>query len=185
MCHISVICVSYPHKFRRFKKNDKIEETLENIEFSRVFEVLNLCNSLSLGELRCTTCALESVLLSFLHTRVTSEEASSLECGLVCLVSLYERSCKTVTDSACLTGKTAAVYVCDDIELTSSAGNTEGLVNDELEGLETEILVDVLLIDGDNACAGNYANTGNTLLSSTCAVEVGLRTCIHLRVLLT
>ena len=82
-----------------------------------------------------------------------------------------------MADCSCLSGKTTTVYECDDVKLTSGLGYAEGLVNDELECLKTEILVNVLLVDGNSACAGNYANTGNALLSSTCTVEVGLKTC--------
>ena len=48
-----------------------------------------------------------------------------------------------MADSACLTGDTAALNGADDIELTLGAGNGKGLIYDELEGLETEILVNV------------------------------------------
>ena len=109
---------------------------------------------LSLRELRCATSALESVLLSFLHTRVSGEESCSLECGTVVLISGDESASYAVTDSACLTGDTATVNVSNDVELTHSAGYAEGLVDDKLESFETEILVNILTVDSDLTVAG-------------------------------
>ena len=124
------------------------EITKKALHSRTFFASFDLWSKLSLGELRSTTSALESVFLSFLHTRVTSEEACSLECGLICLVSLKKSLCNAVTDSTCLTGDTAALSGANDVELAFGAGNGEGLVNDELKGFETEVFVDVSLIDG-------------------------------------
>ena len=55
-------------------------------------------DKLSLGELRCAASCLETVLLSFLHSRVTSEEASLLEKGAVRIVSEKESAGYAVTD---------------------------------------------------------------------------------------
>ena len=120
-----------------------------------------------------------NILLSFLHTRVSGEESCSLESGTVVLISGDESTSYTVTDSACLTGDTTTVYVSNDVELAGSAGYAEGLVDDELKGLETEVLIDVLTVNGDLTVTGIYSYTSNGLLSSTSAVEVGLCTCIH------
>ena len=138
-----------------------------------------LCDSLSLRELRCTTSALESVLLSLLHTRITSKEASLLEEGLVGLICGKECTSNTVTDCTCLAGEATAVYVNNYVELANSVGNAEGLVNDELHGLKTEVLVDAAAVDGDLAGAGVEANASDRLLSAAGAVEVGLCTSIH------
>ena len=54
---------------------------------------------LSLGELRCTTSSLETRLLSFLHSRVTSEETSLLQLAAEVLsVELKECTGDTVAD---------------------------------------------------------------------------------------
>ena len=81
-----------------------------------------------------------------------------------------------MTDSAGLAGNTAAGHVGDDVELTGGAGNAEGLVDDELQGLETEVLIDGTAVDGDLAAAGVQTNAGDGLLSAAGAVEVGLCT---------
>ena len=139
---------------------------------------------LSLGELRCATCGLETVLLSFLHTRVARQEACLLQAGLKGFISLYESAGETVADSACLTGETAATNGSNDIKLTEGLGNAEGLVNDELQGFKTEVLINVLAVNGDNTAAGIKTNAGNGLLSSAGAVEIRLYTCIHSFILL-
>ena len=82
-------------------------------------ELLYIRNSnfLTFGELRSTTSALESVLLSFLHTRVSGEESSCLKSRTIVLVSGYESTSYAVTDSTCLPGEATTVYVSNDVEL--------------------------------------------------------------------
>ena len=104
---------------------------------------------LSLGELACATCSLQAVLLSFLHTRVSREEACLLEEGTIRIVSEEESSGHAVTDSACLTGDTAAANVSYDIELAFCACDAEGLVDDELECFESEVVFYVATVDCD------------------------------------
>ena len=134
---------------------------------------------LSLGELRSTTSGLETVLLSLLHTRVAGEQAGSLESSTILCVNIQESAGNTVTDCACLAGDTAAGNVCNDVKLAGSAGNAEGLVDDELQGLEAEVIIDGTAVDGDLAGAGVNTDTSDGLLSAAGAVEVGLCTGIH------
>ena len=109
---------------------------------------------LSLGELRSATSGLETVLLSLLHTRVAGQEAGGLQSGTVVRVCCEQGAGNTVTDSTCLTGDTAACNVRNDVELAVGAGYAEGLVDDELQGLETEVIIDGTAVDGDLAAAG-------------------------------
>ena len=83
-----------------------------------------------------------------------------------------------MTDRTCLAGETAACNGANDIELANVTGNAEGLVNDELQGVQTEIFVDGTTVNGDCAGAGIQANAGNGTLSSAGSVEIGLSTCI-------
>ena len=64
---------------------------------------------LSLGELRCTTSALQTILLSFLHARISGKEACFLQSGSELSISLAKRTCDTVADCACLAGCAAAL----------------------------------------------------------------------------
>ena len=84
-----------------------------------------------------------------------------------------------MTDSTCLTGDTAALGCAYYIELTFCGSNAEGLVDDELERFETEVIVNISAVYRDVACACIEANAGNGFLSSACAVEVGFSACIH------
>ena len=79
---------------------------------------------LSLAELGSATGCLEAVLLSLLHSRVAGKEAGGLESGTVSCVYLEEGARDAVTDSACLTGKTAAENGDFNVNL---AGKTDSL----------------------------------------------------------
>ena len=133
----------------------------------------------ALGELRSATSTLQTVLLSLLHSGVTSEEACLLEKGLVSLISGKERTSYAVTDSTCLTGEAAAANVCNDIELAGGLGYAEGLVNDILKSFKTKIVVYVSAVDGNNAGTGIKTNSSYGLLSTACSVEIRLSTCIQ------
>ena len=80
-----------------------------------------------------------------------------------------------MADSAGLTGDAAAVDAGDDVELADGVGGVEGLVDDQLEGVKSEIIVDIAAVDADSAASGIKTHAGNRLLSSACAVEIGLR----------
>ena len=138
-----------------------------NIAVSGFFLVQYRVFSLSLAELGCTTCAFETVLLSFLHSRVTSEEACLLEYGTNWLVVLKESTGKTVTDCACLACYTATVYTAYDVELLGCAGELEGLANNELECIKTEVIVDWTVVDDDFTCTCVNAYTCYRLLSAS------------------
>ena len=60
-----------------------------------------------------------------------------------------------MTDSACLAGKSAAAYVDYDIKSVCCICKNKRLANNNLEGLKTEVLVDVSLIYSDLAAAGS------------------------------
>ena len=116
---------------------------------------------LSLGELGCTASALETVLLSLGHSRVSGQEACLLERGAELRIILKERSGDTVTDSAGLAGDTAAVDAADDVELFTRAGEFERLADNELESLKSEIIVYISVVDDDFAGAGVKTDSGN------------------------
>ena len=107
----------------------------------------------ALAELRCTTCSLETVLLSFLHTWVTCEEASLLECWTEFCVELEESTCDTETDSTCLACEAATENCYVDVELAEKICFSKWLTNDELECFKTEVVVDVTVVDCDLTCS--------------------------------
>ena len=77
-----------------------------------------------------------------------------------------------MTDCAGLTGDSAAADAADNIELLSCACECERLTDDELEGLKTEIVINVSIIDYDFACTGIKTNSGNRLFSAACTVKI-------------
>ena len=143
------------------------------------FFVNPIWENLSLGELGSTTSCLETVLLSFLHTRVSGEEAGLLEKRTIGFVSEKKSAGYTVTDCTCLAGDTAAANVCNDVKLAGGFGYAEGLVDDELEGFKSEVIVDITTVDGDVAGAGVDTNASYRALSSAGTIEIRLCTSIQ------
>ena len=141
--------------------------------------VLPMRACLSLGELGRTSRRFETVLLSFLPSRVSREETGLLEKGTVAVVREEKRAGNAVTDRAGLAGDAAAVHVRHDVELANRVRNAEGLVDDELQGLETEVIVNVAVVDGDLAGTGIQSDAGNGALSSAGAVEIRFCTRVH------
>ena len=80
----------------------------------------------ALRELRCTTGSLQTVFLTFLHTRIAGQEAFLLQSSTVLLVLLQQSAAQAVADSASLTGNTAAGNADDDIVLASRPSRTSG-----------------------------------------------------------
>ena len=83
-----------------------------------------------------------------------------------------------MTDSTCLSGNTTTLNGADDVVLAFCACSFEGLVYDKLKCAKSEIIVDVTVVDGYVAAAGNDANSCYRALSSACTVEVRLSGCI-------
>ncbi len=107
---------------------------------------------LSLGELRRATGSLEAVLLAFLHTRVAGEETSLLQHGAqVLAVILQQGAGHAVADSAGLAGDAAAGHAADNVELLVGAGEGQGLTDNKLQRVQTEIIVNISVVDRDLA----------------------------------
>ncbi len=99
---------------------------------------------------------------------------------MVSFISCEERSCNTVTDSACLTCDTAADNVYDDVELACSVGYAERLVDDELQCFESEVIVNVTTVDSDLACTGIKSYASNGAFSSARTLEISFSSFIHI-----
>ena len=126
----------------------------------------------ALRELRCTTGSLQTVLLTFLHTRIAGQEAFLLQSSTVLLVLLQQSAAQAVADSASLTGNTAAGNADDDIVLALQAQQDQRRTDDQLQGLQTKVVIDITIVDGDLASAGVNTNAGNGILTTTSAVEI-------------
>ena len=135
---------------------------------------------LALGELRCATSGLQTVLLALLHTRIAREETGLLQDGAVLGVDQQQSAGNAVAQSAGLTGNAAAFNGGNDVDLAELLGSGERLTDDHLQGLETEILVDVAAVDGDGAGAVlEEVNAGDGGLSTAGAVQIRLLGLIH------
>ena len=77
-----------------------------------------------------------------------------------------------MTNSASLAGNAAADNANHDVELILNAGHSQGAADDQLQGLQTKVLVNVTIVDGDLAGAVVNANAGNGALTTTGAVEI-------------
>ena len=58
-----------------------------------------------------------------------------------------------MTNGAGLTGDAAAGDRAVDVDLVGDSDGVQGLTNDQLQGLETEVIVDVTAVDRDDAAA--------------------------------
>ena len=101
-------------------------EKARKMAYFRAFLALLSCR-LSLAELRCATSGFEAVLLTFLHTRIAGQEASLLQDSAVLIALLQQGAAQAVTDSASLTGNTAAGNADDDIVLALQAQQDQRL----------------------------------------------------------
>ena len=116
---------------------------------------------LSLRELRSATSGFEAVLLSLLHTRVSGKETSGLQSRSVLCICLKQCAGDAVTDRAGLAGHSAALNIDQYVELISVLSQHERLADDGLQGLKSEIIVDISLIDRDLTGSRYKVNTGN------------------------
>ena len=78
-----------------------------------------------------------------------------------------------MTDSAGLAGNAAACDGDNDVDLAQHVSGDQGLTDDQLQGLQTEVIVDVAAIedDGTGAVLVN-TNTGNGGLTTASAVKI-------------
>ena len=73
--------VNLKSNFLKFHHRNQVISGIEKarkMAYFRAFLALLSCR-LSLAELGCTTCSLQTVLLTFLHTRIAGQEASLLQ----------------------------------------------------------------------------------------------------------
>ena len=115
----------------------------------------------ALAELRSTTGSLEAVLLPFLHPRITREESGFLKCTAQLGVCNDKRTGDAMADRTGLTGVATAVNIDVYVERGKRVGKHHRRANNHLEGFVAEIILNVTLVDGDIAAAGEqFRDTG-------------------------
>ena len=116
---------------------------------------------LSLAELRSATSRFEAVFLTLFHSRVAGEITGLLQDGTVIRVCLEQSSRDAVADSSCLSGIAAAAYIHQYVELIYGLGGNHRLTHDNLQGLQSEILVNASLVNGNISSAGYQVHSGD------------------------
>ena len=135
----------------------------------------------ALAELGSAAGGFEAVLLPLLHTRVAGEEAGGLQSRAVLGVDLQQGPGDAVPDGAGLTGDAAAGDGGGDVHLAQQVGGDQGLTDDELQGIQTKVVVDVTAVDGDGAGAvGEEMHPGHGGLPAAGAIQVRLLALIHI-----
>ena len=93
--------------------------------------VFAVIQRLTLGELACFSCFLETVFLTFFHSRVTGQKTCALQQFSV--VSVYVEQCAAdaMTDSTCLACTSAAFNVSNNVICGGCACQFKWLFNDQ------------------------------------------------------
>ena len=108
----------------------------------------------ALGELRSATGGLQTVLLAFLHSRIAGQEARFLQLRTQLLaVILQQGASDAVTDGTGLAGDAAALDGADHVHLAEQVGGDQRLTDDQLQGVETEVVVDLAAVDNNGTGA--------------------------------
>ena len=130
---------------------------------------------LALAELGSAAGGFEAVLLALFHSRVAGQETGGLEGGAEALVHGQQGAGDAVADGAGLAGHAAAGDGGDDVHLAEGVGGDQRLTDDQLQGLETEVVVDVTAVDGDGAGpAGEEVHARHGALPAAGAVHISL-----------
>ena len=162
-------------------KSQLYKKTPETSRFWRFpFDFVVKSDLSALGELGSATGGLQTVFLTLLHTRIAGQEAGLLQDGAVLGVHQQQGAADAVTQGAGLTGNAAAFHGSNDIHLAQGIGGGQGLTDDHLQGLQTEVLVDIAAVDGDIAgTVLKQMHAGNGGLAAAGAVLVGILGLIH------
>src|SRR5262249_16063759 len=99
-------------------------------------------------ELEAFTCSRLAVFLTFLHSRIASEESSPFQSLSQFSAVVTKCTGDAVLNSTCLTAHTAACNINNDIEFPSRLRNVERLLRHHSVNRIEEVLFDRLFVDG-------------------------------------
>ena len=80
-----------------------------------------------------------------------------------------------MTDGTGLAGYAAAAYTANDVKLLSGVGDGQRLTHDQFQGLQTKVIINISVVDGDLAGTCINAYTSNRFFSAAGAVEIRIR----------
>jgi len=132
---------------------------------------------LALGELERTTCLALTEFLTLDNAAVAGEEAVLLQNAAQLRLVMCQSLGQAVADSASLTGETTAGDRCNNIILAVAIGQHDRLTQDHLQNRASEILGEVLAVNGDLAGARFDPDASNRIL--TFAGCVGAALCVQ------
>lgn len=129
--------------------------------------------SLTLGELWCTTCAVETWLLAFLRAAIAAEESGLLQFTAEFWVQEEECAADTVADCITLSGLSASCDECLDINVLLMAGEEQR--SDRIFDLcACKVFLEFKVIHRCFTCSVlEQFHTGDGSLSLADAIEVG------------
>lgn len=128
---------------------------------------------LTFGELFVGSCASESDLLAFDHTRVTFEKSGFFERGTCCREHLDDSSGNAETDSSGLASKPAAVRIDEYVQLAFNFCDFEGFSCLSCPENARKIIFYFAIVDEEFAVAVTDADACDGILSSACAPDKG------------
>ena len=74
-----------------------------------------------------------------------------------------------------LPAQTAATYIHQNVHVAAGLGQFQGLTNRHLEGFQTEILVQIALVDQNLTVAGDQTDTGDGRLTTSHGIVLNFR----------
>lgn len=109
---------------------------------------------LTFAELWCTTCFFQTVFLTLFSTGITCNVTGCLQGRTEVSVGFHQGTSDAVTDSASLTGVSAAVYVHENVELIQSVGQFQGGFYNHLKQFRRHVFSQRLFVYYNVSCAG-------------------------------
>ncbi len=128
---------------------------------SEGFRKILLISGLTLRELELLTCPWLAGFLTFLHTRVASEQTSLLERDAEFAVELEKSASDSEGDRTRLSAVAAALNLSDDVDLVLELGSSEWGEGDTLEVIVREKVFGFLAVYYDLAATFLKANASD------------------------
>src|SRR5579884_1151215 len=124
---------------------------------------------LAFRELEALARALLTVLLTFVRSRIASQQTRLLQARPQLRVDLDQRARDSQPDGACLSGRTAAVGENQNIELVRHFGCEQRLARNRARRFVGEIMLERPAVHRDLALTGSQEDARNRRLPPSCS----------------